>query len=238
MFTTRPTLYGTRHAVSAGHYLAAAAGFAMLEAGGNAVDAGCAAGHRARRAAADEVNFAGVAPIMIRTAERHGRDHRRPRPLAASACPPTCSCASTAARSRPACCAPWCRPRPTPGSPRCATTARWASATSRRRRSARPRRLRGLRAAGRPDRAARGRLSRAGRRNAAIFLPGGRPPAGRRAVRADATSRAPSSTWPTRSARRREARRAGRARGGARRLLRGDIAATIVALPRSRTAAT
>ena len=36
MFATRPTLYGARHAVSAGHYLAAAAGFAVLEAGGNA----------------------------------------------------------------------------------------------------------------------------------------------------------------------------------------------------------
>ena len=44
MHATRPTLYGTRHAVSAGHYLAAAAGFSVLEAGGNAVDAGCAAG--------------------------------------------------------------------------------------------------------------------------------------------------------------------------------------------------
>ena len=40
----RPTLYGGRHAVSAGHYLAAAAGYAILEAGGNAIDAGCAAG--------------------------------------------------------------------------------------------------------------------------------------------------------------------------------------------------
>ena len=40
----RPTLYGSRHAVSAGHYLAAAAGFAILEAGGNAIDAGCCAG--------------------------------------------------------------------------------------------------------------------------------------------------------------------------------------------------
>ena len=40
----RPTLYGTRHAISAGHYLAAAAGFSILEAGGNAIDAGTAAG--------------------------------------------------------------------------------------------------------------------------------------------------------------------------------------------------
>jgi hypothetical protein len=40
----RPTLYGSRQAVSAGHYLAAAAGFSVLEAGGNAIDAGCCAG--------------------------------------------------------------------------------------------------------------------------------------------------------------------------------------------------
>ena len=38
----RPTVFGTRHAVSAGHYLAASAAFSILEAGGNAIDAGCA----------------------------------------------------------------------------------------------------------------------------------------------------------------------------------------------------
>ena len=64
----RPTLYGSRHAVSAGHYLAAAAGFAILEAGGNAIDAGCAAGIALAVLHPDEVNVAGVAPIMIRTA--------------------------------------------------------------------------------------------------------------------------------------------------------------------------
>jgi gamma-glutamyltranspeptidase/glutathione hydrolase len=63
----RPTLHGTRHAVSSGHYLASAAGFAILEAGGNAVDAGCAAGIALAVLHADEVDFAGVAPIMIRT---------------------------------------------------------------------------------------------------------------------------------------------------------------------------
>lgn len=65
----RPTLYGNRHAVSAGHYLAATAGNAILEAGGNAVDAGCCAGMALAVLHPDEVNFAGVAPIMIRTAE-------------------------------------------------------------------------------------------------------------------------------------------------------------------------
>lgn len=63
----RPTLYGNLEAVSAGHYLAAAAGMAILEAGGNAIDAGCCAGIALGILHPDEVNFAGVAPIMIRT---------------------------------------------------------------------------------------------------------------------------------------------------------------------------
>ncbi len=69
MTPTRPTLYGARHAVSAGHYLAAAAGFAMLEAGGNAIDAGCAAGITLGIVQPDLVGFGGVAPIMIRLAD-------------------------------------------------------------------------------------------------------------------------------------------------------------------------
>ena len=36
----RPLLLGTRHMAVAGHYSAAHAAFAVLEAGGNAVDAG------------------------------------------------------------------------------------------------------------------------------------------------------------------------------------------------------
>ncbi len=65
----RPTLYGNRHAVSAGHYLAAEAGNAILDAGGNAIDAGCCAGMALAVLHPDEVNFAGVAPIIIRTAD-------------------------------------------------------------------------------------------------------------------------------------------------------------------------
>jgi gamma-glutamyltranspeptidase/glutathione hydrolase len=64
----RPTVYGTRHAVSAGHYLAASAAFSVLEAGGNAIDAGCAAGMALGVLQPDLVNVAGVAPIMIRLA--------------------------------------------------------------------------------------------------------------------------------------------------------------------------
>lgn len=69
MSATRPTLSGPRHAVSAGHYLAATAGIAVLEAGGNAVDAGCAAGMALGVLLPDLVNVAGVAPIMIRMAD-------------------------------------------------------------------------------------------------------------------------------------------------------------------------
>lgn len=67
--TTRPLIAGSRHAVSAGHYLAASAGLAILEAGGNAVDAGCAAGMALGVLQPDLVNVAGVAPILIRMAD-------------------------------------------------------------------------------------------------------------------------------------------------------------------------
>lgn len=54
---------------SAGHYAAAHAAFLILEAGGNAVDAGVAGGMVLGIVQSDIVNFAGVAPIMIRMAE-------------------------------------------------------------------------------------------------------------------------------------------------------------------------
>jgi gamma-glutamyltranspeptidase/glutathione hydrolase len=66
---TRETVAGTRHAISAGHFLASAAGFAILEAGGNAVDAGCAAGIALGVLHPDLVSVAGVAPIVLRTAD-------------------------------------------------------------------------------------------------------------------------------------------------------------------------
>ena len=40
----QPMITGARHMISAGHYLAAEAGHAVLQAGGNVVDAGVAAG--------------------------------------------------------------------------------------------------------------------------------------------------------------------------------------------------
>src|SRR4249919_3073161 len=61
----RPVITGTRHMIAAGHHAAAHAGFAILEAGGNAIDAGVAAGMALGVLQTDRVNFAGVAPIMI-----------------------------------------------------------------------------------------------------------------------------------------------------------------------------
>ena len=67
--STRPVIMGTRHMVSAGHYLAAAAGSRILEAGGNAVDAGVAAGLCINVTQADLTNIGGVAPLMMYLAD-------------------------------------------------------------------------------------------------------------------------------------------------------------------------
>jgi gamma-glutamyltranspeptidase / glutathione hydrolase len=66
----RPAIAVTRHAIAAGHYLATTAGFDILQAGGNAIDAGVAAGIVLGVVQSDLVNVAGVAPIMIYLAEK------------------------------------------------------------------------------------------------------------------------------------------------------------------------
>jgi gamma-glutamyltranspeptidase/glutathione hydrolase len=74
MAATRMSIMGTRHVISAGHYLAAHAGFQILEAGGNAIDAGVAAGIAIGVLQTDKVNFGGVAPQIIYTA-KHKKVH-------------------------------------------------------------------------------------------------------------------------------------------------------------------
>jgi gamma-glutamyltranspeptidase/glutathione hydrolase len=69
MTSNRMSIMGTRHVISAGHYLAAHAGFQILEAGGNAIDAGVAAGIAIGVLQTDKVNFGGVAPQIIYTAK-------------------------------------------------------------------------------------------------------------------------------------------------------------------------
>lgn len=61
--------HGTRHMIAAGHYLAALAGFEILEAGGNAIDAGVCAGLALGVLESAYVSIGGVAPIAIYLAE-------------------------------------------------------------------------------------------------------------------------------------------------------------------------
>jgi len=65
----RARIMGHRHAVAAGHYLAAQAAFQVLEGGGNAIDAGVAGGIALGVVQSEYVGFGGVAPIMVRIAE-------------------------------------------------------------------------------------------------------------------------------------------------------------------------
>ncbi len=65
----RPNIMGTRHVIAAGHYMAAQAGMQILEAGGNAIDAGVAAGIATGVLETEFVSVAGVAPIIIYLAE-------------------------------------------------------------------------------------------------------------------------------------------------------------------------
>jgi gamma-glutamyltranspeptidase / glutathione hydrolase len=69
MTVYRPSITGTRHMISAGHHAATHAGFTILEAGGNAVDAGVATGIALGVLQTDRVNFAGVAPIILYVAK-------------------------------------------------------------------------------------------------------------------------------------------------------------------------
>ena len=59
---------GANHIVSSGHYLATAAGFRILEQGGNATDAGVAAGIAINVTLPQWTGFGGVAPIIVHDA--------------------------------------------------------------------------------------------------------------------------------------------------------------------------
>lgn len=64
----RPTVYGERHVVSAGHPLVAQVAMDVFAAGGTAVDAGVAAGLASAVVQPDMCNLGGVAPITVRPA--------------------------------------------------------------------------------------------------------------------------------------------------------------------------
>jgi gamma-glutamyltranspeptidase/glutathione hydrolase len=63
-----------RHVVVSGHYYASLAGLQVLEAGGNAIDAGVATGLAIDVLESEFVGFGGVAPAMLHLAER-GETH-------------------------------------------------------------------------------------------------------------------------------------------------------------------
>jgi gamma-glutamyltranspeptidase / glutathione hydrolase len=67
----RPNVMACRHVVVSGHYWASQAGFQILEAGGNAVDAGVATGLAIDVLESQFVGFGGVAPIMIYLGDRN-----------------------------------------------------------------------------------------------------------------------------------------------------------------------
>src|ERR1700736_1600882 len=69
-FATRPVLQGSLGMVAAGHYLAAAIGLSLLEKGGNAVDAGVAAGFALALVKPQSVGIGGEVPILIHLAEQ------------------------------------------------------------------------------------------------------------------------------------------------------------------------
>jgi gamma-glutamyltranspeptidase/glutathione hydrolase len=62
----RPTLVGDRWAVVAGHPIVSQVAAEVLAAGGNAVDAGVAAGLATNVVQVDMANFGGIAPILVR----------------------------------------------------------------------------------------------------------------------------------------------------------------------------
>src|SRR5215475_13200607 len=66
----RPTVMGMEGVVASGHYLASLAAQRILDLGGNAIDAGVAAGLCTCVLQIDMVDLAGVAPIMIYVAEQ------------------------------------------------------------------------------------------------------------------------------------------------------------------------
>ncbi len=68
MFTTRPEILGTFGVVTSTHWLASAAGMAMLERGGNAFDAAAAAGFVLQVVEPHLVGPAGEVPIILHSA--------------------------------------------------------------------------------------------------------------------------------------------------------------------------
>jgi len=68
-FTTRPVIMGTRGVVTSGHYLATAAGFRIMEQGGNAIDAAAAMGFCLNLLEPQSNGIGGEVPMLIYSAK-------------------------------------------------------------------------------------------------------------------------------------------------------------------------
>ena len=68
--TTRPAVYGRHHMVSTNHFLATQAALRILEIGGNAIDAGVAAGLVINVVQPDETSLGGIVPILVHEGSR------------------------------------------------------------------------------------------------------------------------------------------------------------------------
>jgi gamma-glutamyltranspeptidase/glutathione hydrolase len=67
-FTTRPVIMGTRGVVTSGHYLATAAGFRIMERGGNAIDAAAAMGFCLNLLEPQSNGIGGEVPTLVYSA--------------------------------------------------------------------------------------------------------------------------------------------------------------------------
>ena len=234
----QPMITGARHMIAAGHYLATEAGHAVLQAGGNASTRASPAGIALGVVHSDQVQFSGVAPMIIYLAERDETVS-----IAGLGGWPRAARLETfverARRRDPAwaSCARWCRRRPTPGSWRCERygTMSFGDVAAR----GHPLRARGLHHASGDGPLHRERTPRtiaAGRHNAAIYL----PRRARRRARASCSCRPISRRTLQFMADEERAASARRPRSPAcaaarDAFYRGDIAPAIVALsPRER----
>jgi gamma-glutamyltranspeptidase/glutathione hydrolase len=80
-FTTRPVIRGFHGVVAAGHYVAAEIGMRILEAGGNAIDAGVASVFALTLLKPQSAGIGGECPILI---YHHSPDPALPNPVAIS----------------------------------------------------------------------------------------------------------------------------------------------------------
>ena len=129
--SAHPTVSGTTYMAVSGHPAAFLAGSQILEAGGNAVDAGVAIGLCINVLESEMTGFAGVAPAMLRMAT----DGEVRNFVGVGPWPKNLDAAYFRENTTTASSTPWCRPHRISGSPPCRSSEprhRGAEAAPRR----------------------------------------------------------------------------------------------------------